>query len=259
MAVPELTEPMLASYVLIVVRLSTALVVMPMFGARGVPPHTKIGLALFMGLILVPMQGPLDLPPGLGVLLGATIREAIVGLAIGFAVVLIFQGLELAGTLAGLQMGMGLSAVFDPQTGAQSTALRNFYGVLATLVFFMINAHHQVIAGLFASFELVPLDTFTPADLNMTALIQLSAGMFVIAVRIAMPVVAAVFMADLAMAIIARTMPQLNVLIVGLPIKIVIGLFVLAAAIPATTDLMNAAFGTTFNDLMELLTPLGPG
>lgn len=256
---PELTEPMLATYVLIVVRLSTALVVMPMFGARGVPPHTKIGLALFMGLILAPLQGPLDLPPGLGVLMAAAIREAIVGLAIGFAVVLIFQGLELAGTLAGLQMGMGLSQVFDPLTGAQSTALRNFYGVLATLVFFMINAHHQVIAGLFTTFELVPLDTFTPDDLSMAALIRLSAGMFVIAVRIAMPVVAAVFMADLAMAIIARTMPQLNVLIVGLPIKVVIGLFVLVSAMPATTDLMSVAFGNIFNDLSALFAPTAPG
>lgn len=252
---PELTEPMLASYVLIVVRLSTALVVMPMFGARGVPPHTKIGLALFMALILVPMQGPLDLPPGIGVLMVAVIREAIVGLAIGFAIMLTFQGLELAGSLAGLQMGMGLGQVLDPLTGASSTALRRFYAVLATLVFFMINAHHEVISGLFTTFELVPLDTFTANDLSMPALIQLSAGLFVIAVRIAMPVVAAVFMADLAMALIARTMPQLNVLIVGLPIKVIIGLFVLAAALPATTDLMAMAFGNIFGDLSALLTP----
>ncbi len=256
---PELTEPLLVTYALIVVRLTTALVVMPMFGARGVPPHTKIGLGLFMGLILVPLQEPIELPPGFGPLLVAATREAIVGLSIGFAVVLVFQGLETAGTLVGLQMGMGLGQVFDPLTGAQSTALRRFYGVLATLVFFLVNAHHQVITGLFTTFELVPLTTFNADDLDTVALVRLSAAIFVVAIQIALPVVAAVFIADLAMAVVARTMPQLNVLIVGLPIKIAIGLFVLVSALPATTEVMNFTFGNIFNDLMTLLGPAARG
>lgn len=250
-----LTEPLLLSYALIVVRLSAALVVMPMFGGPQVPPHTKVGLALFMGLIIVPLQGPVELAPGMGPLAVTAAGEAVVGLAVGFAVVLVFQGLEMAGGLIGLQLGMGLGEVLDPITGAQSTEFRRFYSVLAMLIFFLANAHHAVIRGLFATFDLIPLTMFNAESLSLPALIQLSAALFVVAVRIALPVMGALFVADLGLALVARTMPQLNVLIVGLPIKIGLGLFVLMAALPTTTHLMEFTFGGILDNLALLLTP----
>ena len=253
--VPELTEPMLITYVLIVVRLSTALVIMPMFGAVGVPPHTKVGLALFVGLILVPLAPAVELAPGLAPLLAAVALEALVG----FAVVLVFQGLEAAGGLVGIQMGMGLGEILDPISGAQSNVLRRFYAMLAILIFFMVNAHHQVIVGLFATFDLVPLSSVNAADLDVTALIRLSGSLFIVAVRIALPVLAAVFITDLSLGVMARTMPQLNVLIVGLPVKIVVGLLVLFAALPATTSVMGFAFGNVLSDMTAVLTPSAQG
>ena len=256
---PELTEPMLLTYVLIVVRLSTALVIMPMFGAVGVPPHTKVSLALFMGLILVPLAPAVELAPGLAPLLAAVALEALVGFAVGFAVVLVFQGLEAAGGLVGIQMGMGLGEILDPISGAQSNVLRRFYAMLAILIFFMVNAHHQVIVGLFATFDLVPLSSVNAADLDVTALIRLSGSLFIVAVRIALPVLAAVFITDLSLGVMARTRPQLNVLIVGLPVKIVVGLLVLFAALPATTSVMGFAFGNVLSDMTAVLTPSAQG
>ena len=254
-----LTNDLLATFLLVTVRLSTAIVVLPAFGAQGTPPQTKVGLALFMALILTPLAGPVDLPPGLAPVAAAAVREALVGLAIGFAVLLVFQGLEAAGDMMGVQMGLGLGQLLDPLTGAASTEMRRFYAVLAMLIFFLANAHHEVIRGLFLSFELVPLNTFTADSLNLTALLALSAGMFVTGVRIALPVVAAVFLTDVALAVIARTMPQLNVLIVGLPVKIAVGLFVLMAALPLTTQLMHATFGSLLEDMTSLLTPAARG
>lgn len=247
-------DGLLATYMLIVVRLSAALVVMPMFGARSIPPQTKIGLALVMGLILLPLQDAVQPADGGALVVGA-IQEAVIGAAIGFAVMLIFQGLESAGSLIGVQMGMGLGQIFDPLTGAQSTEFQRFYGVLATLIFFLVNAHHEVLRGMFATFELVPLGTFEASDVDVTTMIQLSAAMFVAAVRIALPVTAAVFVTDLSLAVIARTMPQLNVLVVGMPVKIVVGLLVLVAALPVTTGLMSMTLGAIFEDLSILLAP----
>ncbi|HJN93691.1 MAG TPA: flagellar biosynthetic protein FliR, partial [Dehalococcoidia bacterium] len=103
------------------------------------------------------------------------------------------------------------------------------------LIFFLVNAHHQVIAGLFGTFDILPLNTFSGDELNITAMIQISAQMFISAVQIALPIVAALFMTDVALAVIARTMPQLNVLIVGMPVKIAVGLLMLMTALPATT------------------------
>ena len=253
-----ISDPLLATYLLIVVRLSAALVVMPMFGARGIPPQTKVGLALLMGLILLPLQEPVALANN-GAMLSAVVQEGLIGVAIGFAVLLVFQGLESAGSLVGVSMGMGLGRVFDPLTGAESTEFRRFYGVLATLIFFLVNAHHEVIRGLFSTFELVPLGTFSAGDEDATVVIQLSASIFVASVRIALPVMAAVFVTDLSLAVIARTMPQLNVLVVGMPVKIVVGLLVLMAALPITTGLMSATLGGIFDDMAALLAPAGAG
>ena len=250
-----LPEALLPTYLLIAVRFSAAIVVMPVFGARGVPPHTKVGLALFLALVMLPLQEPVALPDGLPALIAAAVRETLVGVLLGFAVLLVLQGVELAGSLVGLQMGMGLGEVLDPLTGAGSNEFRRFYGLLAVLIFFLANAHHDVIRGLFASFEVVPLNQFSAADMNVTALVELSAGVFITATRIALPVVAAVFLTDLALALVARTMPQLNVLIVGLPVKVVVGLVVLIAALPATSRVMNLAFNGILNDFAALLAP----
>ena len=162
-------------------------------------------------------------------------------MAIGFAVLLVFQGLEMAGGMIGVQMGMGLGEVLDPISGAASNVLRRFYGVLATLIFFMADAHHQVIGGLVGSFALIPPTTLSAESLSLPVLLQISAAMFVVAVRIALPVLAALFIADLGLAMVARTMPQLNVLVVGLPLKIGLGLLILIAALPADGARWRAA------------------
>ncbi len=249
-----LTEPLLAAYLLIVVRISVALVLMPMFGGQQVPPHTKIGLGLFLGLIVLPLQEAVTLPPGAGPLLLGILRETLVGATIGLAVLLVYQGMTMAADAIGVQMGLGLGQVFDPMTGAASTELRRFYNVLASLLFFLINAHHLVIAGLVATFTLVPLNTFDASTLSADGMIALSAAVFVVALQIAIPVVAALFIADLGMAVVARTMPQLNVLVVGMPVKVTLGMVMIMASLPLTTQIMQFTFGTFLADLSVFLT-----
>jgi flagellar biosynthetic protein FliR len=136
-------------------------------------------------------------------------------------------------------MGFGIGSVIDPITGAEFGTFDQFYALLVTLVFFSINGHFLVIQALAETVRAVPPGSFDPLTIQLSAIAPIAAGLMVTAVRIAMPVMAALFLADLGMGFVARTVPQMNVLIVGMPVKVVVGVIVLGAALPATMQLMN--------------------
>src|SRR5690606_8327824 len=155
----------------------------------------------------------------------------------------VFVSLHMGSHLLGVQMGFGLGAVYDPVTGTQFGALDQFYTVLATLVFFTVNGHHVVIQALAETIYAVPLGTWNPLALTAAGIASLVTGLLVTAVRVAMPVLAALFLTDIGMGFVARTVPQANVLLVGMPLKLGVGLIVLIAALPATATLMPMVLG----------------
>lgn len=233
-----------AVYLLAVVRLSAALVVIPLFGAQGVPAQTKIGLALLLGLIVLPFgaQPTGGVETGLLMFAARAGSEVLVGLAIGIATQMVFQSLEMAAAMVGYQIGFGLSQVFDPISGAQTDSLATFYRLVATLMFFSVGGHHLVIAGLIGTFEVVPAGQ---ADLSLIAgerVAPFFIALFSVALRIALPVTGALLLTDLAMGLVARTVPQMNILVVGFPVKAGIGVLVLAATVPLMTTFMGNVF-----------------
>jgi flagellar biosynthetic protein FliR len=166
---------------------------------------------------------------------------------------LVFIGVQMASRMIGLPMGFGLGAVFDPITGAEFGTFDQFYSLLVTLVFFSINGHYLVVQTLAETTRAVPLGTFDPFLLTPDAITSLVAGLTVTAVRLAMPVMAALMLTDLGMGLASRTVPQMQVLIVGAPIKIVVGIVVLGAALPATVTLLNGVLGTSLANSSRVL------
>lgn len=233
------------AFFLILIRTSAMLVSAPLLSNKGIPAWTKIGFALIFSLVLVPLQeGRLPQPPeNFGTLAAAVLAETLFGLAMGLAMQLVFVSLHMGSQLLGVQMGFGLGAVYDPVTGAHSGALDQFYSILASLVFFTVNGHHVVIQALAETIYAVPLGTWNPLTLTSAGIAALVTGLLVTAVRIAMPVLAALFLTDIGMGFVARTVPQANVLIVGMPLKIGVGLLVLLAALPVTATLMQSVIG----------------
>lgn len=246
-----------ATFLLIVVRLSVALVAMPLFGARGVPAQAKIGLALLLALVVLPLSAPGNrtVPTALLPFAAAAGVEALVGLTIGIATMFVFEALEMGAGLVGVQMGFGLSQVFDPLTGAQTEVMHQFYRLLVTLVFFTINGHHIVLVGLVRSFTMVPPGS---ADLSVIAgehVVPFFSALFLIALRVALPVTGALLLTDLAMALAARTVPQLNVLVVGFPVKIAVGLLALMASVPVLVAFIGSVFHTSLPQAYGFLRP----
>ena len=246
-----------ANFLLVLARISAAVVAMPLFGARGVPTQTKIGLALLISLIVLPLQAVPTTRGSDNLLVFASLvgSEVLVGITLGIAISIVFHALEMGSALVGVQMGFGIGAVLDPTTGAQIGTLDQFYRLLVTLIFFAVNGHLIVIQGILQSFEIVPPGT---ADLSLIAgerVVPFFSALFVVSIRVALPVVGALLLTDLAMALVGRTVPQMNILIVGFPVKVGVGLLVLMAAMPLRIPFMGAVFGRALLDVNGFLAP----
>lgn len=251
-----------ANFLFIFARLSAALVVLPIFGARGVPGPAKAGLAVLFSLIVLPLQQDAQLSAAaaaatdnLLIFASKLGSEVMIGLAIGVATSLIFAGLEMASALVGVQMGFGLQGVIDPMSGTQGGVLDPFFKLVVTLTFFAINGHHLVIQGLLHTFEVVPPGG---ADISLIAgdrVAPFFTALLTVAVRVALPVTGALILTDLAMGLAARTTPQMNVLVVGFPAKVAVGLVVLAAATPLFAAFTAAVLADSLPQVGGFLRP----
>jgi flagellar biosynthetic protein FliR len=168
-------------------------------------------------------------------------REVVIGLSMAFALRALIAAAEFAGHLSGYQIGFSYGATVDPQNGVQNTMLATLYSMLATLGFLAVNGHHVLLRALAMSYEGLPIGM---GQINGTLLMNVRdilALIFTVGVRLASPIVIVLLIVELAVGLVSRTSPSLNFMIVGYPIRIVVGLFVLAALIqtvPAVTNNM---------------------
>jgi flagellar biosynthetic protein FliR len=228
-----------------------------MLGMRLIPPLLKIALSILLDLILTPLvvaAGASTLPFSRFLL--AIGQEVVLGLLLGYAVTLIFSAVQFAAAILGLQFGFSLANVIDPTLTGQETVVGQFYSVLTGLIFFTINGHHHVLAGLARSFEVAPPLGYALFDAaqgtTVERLLTLSATLFEASLRIAMPIMGALLLADVAMAVIARSAPQMNVYFVGLPIKILAGLVALMLALPLTVVAIERLMNGIMRDMLLL-------
>ena len=217
------------------------LMLAPGIGGAFVPGQVKIGLTVLIAFALFPSVA---IPPGNGNALVTAIvaREVIIGLSLAFAVRALIAGAEFAGHLSGFQIGFSYGATIDPQNGVQNTMLATLYGMLATLGFLAINGHHLLLRALATSYAGLPIGM---GGLNGTLLgtvRDIMALVFVVGARLAAPIVIVLLVVEVAVGLISRTSPSLNFMIIGYPVRLIIGLVVLGAlvgTIPAVTNALT--------------------
>lgn len=242
-------------FLLVMLRVSALLIVAPIFGHRNYLNQAKVGLAFMVSLVIFPLVSahhPL-LPDGLYPYAFMMIREAVLGLVLGYAVLLLFIGVQFAGQLAGLQMGLDIVDVIDPHSSAQISVLGQYLNILAILILLTIDGHHLVLQGLARSFEVIPLGGVHLKEAVMLKLIALTSEVFVIAIKISAPVILALFLVSVALGVLARTVPQMNILVVGFPVQLATGLGVLIASLPLFYLLMSKLVNTLSRHLMALI------
>lgn len=223
------------------VRILGLMAAAPLFGHASVPARVKVGLGVMIALVVAPSVADLPQIDPLsfsGLLIVA--QQFVIGLAIGFAMRIIFAGVEMAGEIASLGMGLSFASFFDPQSRGVTTVLSRFLSYLAILVFLAIDGHLLLIAALVKSFVALPVSA---APLHADGFRQIAGwgGMvFSIGVQLSLPIVAAMLITNLALGILTRAAPQLNVFSVGFPITLAVGFAVLMIALPyLATPLVN--------------------
>ncbi|WP_077621950.1 flagellar biosynthetic protein FliR [Sediminibacillus massiliensis] len=248
----------LPAFLLIFVRITSFFVTLPIFSYRNVPTHFKIGFSFFLTWIMVytvdiPELAFNEMFPLL------LIKEVIVGLSLGLIAYIILSAIQIAGGFIDFQMGFAIANVIDPQTGAQSPLMGQYFYTIALLFLLAVNGHHLMIDGIFYSYETIPLDRYLPFEETAIAdfVIHSFNRMFIIAFQIAVPVVGCLFLVDIALGIIARTVPQLNVFVVGLPLKILVSFIVLFPSMAIYMILIQNLFEVMLETMRNLLGLLG--
>ncbi len=251
------------AFFLVFCRVGTLLMIAPVFGNRSVPAQVRLAFALMLTLIMLPIAttgkfAVTQLPSSWLVFLGLVAQEVLIGAIVGFSVMLIFTALQSAGHIVGLQIGFSLANVINPLTADHASLIDQFYTLLAMLVFLAINGHHALLLAAQQTFDLVPLGSQNVGLPAGPLLMAWGTQLFVVALRISMPLMAALLLADLALAIVARGVPQLNVFVVGMPAKLIVGFAMLAITVPVTAMLIARLFEDVGNSTAVLLRSMVP-
>jgi flagellar biosynthetic protein FliR len=222
------------------IRIMATIFSAPVLGHASIPIQMRVALALilaFAAASVAPASVPLDSPHALAYAL----RETLIGVSLGLLLQLVFAAAELAGDAIGLQMGLGFAFFVDPQNATQSPLVGSLLSTVAGLLFLALDIHLLVIGGLMESFRALPIDAPLNTGLGLNAVAAAGADMFRIALSIALPALAALLLANLALGVLARAAPQLNLFAVGFPATLIIGALVLGPTLPGAVEAISRA------------------
>lgn len=251
----NISLPQVQIFLLILLRVTAILFTAPIFNSRNIPVLFKVGLSFAVSLILLPILNLQDLPvrfEAIPLVIGI-ISEIVIGIIIGLSVRMIFVGIQLAGQLVGFQMGLAMANIIDPATSEQVPLLAQLNNLIALLIFLAINAHYWFLRALVESFRLVPPFEFQFTNSLMEQLMSLAGNIFIIAVKVGAPLIVVLLLMSVAFGLAARTVPQMNIFFVAMPLKILVGLIFLLLALPYMTSFFESIFSGLGNDILRLL------
>ncbi len=255
----EFTQVQSEYFLLYFLRGAGFIFVIPFFSARGLPTQFKVALAGFLAYVFLAINQPLlpAAPMPMYEFVPKAIGELIVGLAMGFCVGLVFVAFQFAGNIFGYQMGLAIVNVLDPHTEEQVSLVGEFLFTVVSLIFLNLNLHHAFIVFFGLGFDWVPVGGIDAAGFTMDAVAKIATTLFVTALQVAAPVVAALFMIDFGLGIIARVVPQMNVFLVGIPLKLGVGMFMLAIVVYLLDPVVWRQSDKFFRDAAGVVKSLG--
>jgi flagellar biosynthetic protein FliR len=251
----EFTLSQFKLFSLILVRVTAFMLMVPVYGSAMIPPVIKLSLSIVVALLLTPLVSapavPLpDDPLQFGLLAAG---EILVGLVCGFIMFLVFMGVQTAGQIIDMQMGFGVANVIHPGLQTQVPLVGFFQFLLATLFFLLLDGHLRIIELMAFSFDKIPV-AGVAYDASVFAILVRSFGeLFSFAIRIAAPALGALLLTMASLGIIGRLVPQINLLIVGFPLTIAVGLTTLAASINIFFVLLRGRFDQMWRDVIFAL------
>ncbi len=242
-----------STFLFVLIRTGSIIFTAPIFGAMNTPMQVRMGLSVLIALILTPLTAYVPMPEtvfGAAVSLGG---EALIGVLVGLCMRFVFTGIEYAGQVASFQMGIGMASAYDPLNSAQVTVLGKLMSIFTLLLFLSVNGHLMIIMALKKSFDVIPPYGFHLSGTLMENFIVFSREIFILAVKFSAPVIAILIFINVALGIMARTVPQLNMFVVGFAITIFAGFVMIALSMPVFETAVQGVFDRMWEDVYALI------
>jgi flagellar biosynthetic protein FliR len=239
-------------------RILAMITVAPLFGHTSVPVTVKLALGMLLATAIAPGLPPMpEVAPFSGDGLLVLVQQMLIGLAIGFAMRLVFASVELAGELAALSMGLSFSSFFDPLSQAETSSVSQFFGWLALMVFIASNLHLAMLATLAKSFVALPVSAAPMGTAPFRLLASYGSHVFALGLQLALPVIAALLVTNLALGILNKAAPQLNLFGIGFPVTLGAGFLMIAVALPYLSAPLLAAMEHRLSQITAALAGAG--
>ena len=225
----------------------------PFLGDRAIPNRIKVGLLVALTALLVPVTPMRPLPLGPVEWVQMVLGEWLVGMLMALSVQVVSEGMQFAGQLSGIQLGLSLATLFDPQSEADSPALSVFYNLITLLIFLQLNIHHWLLRALAGSFEYLPVGSVVATQLMSRELVRVMGTLFVLGIQIAAPVLLATMMIDMVLGFLSKASPQLPVLLMGIPAKNLTGYALLTGAVTLWPGILERRFAIALGAAEHML------
>jgi flagellar biosynthetic protein FliR len=239
------------TFLFVLARIASFVIALPLLGGGGTPPYVKILLIVAMTFVMFPVvkagyPPPSPTPPdqiSLGLVVQGLLSEVVLGMIMGFGARMIFAAVELGGEMAGMQIGFGVANAFDPISNEQVSLMRQIYMAIAALIFVSIYGDHVVLRAMAHSFLWVPSSGFMVKGPLIEQIIRMGSELFLLGMKIAAPITVALILTQIAMGVISRVVPQVQIFLFSFPLTIGIGLMVFGLSLSLYVGLLKEQMG----------------
>lgn len=234
--------------ILILLARFSGLMMSPVFSARNIPVPWKAALVLLLTYFgwLLGLADNFSTPANWFNFVLVLVAELLIGILLSLVAQLFFAGIQLAGQHIDFQMGFGIVDIMDPMTGVPVPIIGNFYYIIAMLIYLQLDGHHLFLQAIYASYQTIPIGEFAINGVVIQTLLQFFGEVFVVGLKLSLPIAGTILVVDFVLGIISRTVPQMNIFMVGMPAKIIFGFGVLFMTLPLFIYLLNSMFERLF-------------
>jgi flagellar biosynthetic protein FliR len=254
----SMTEAQILVFALILLRMLAFVISSAIFGSPSISTPVKVLLSITISVVLFPTVRAANVDYTLvsNEIIGLAIRELIVGLSLGFLTRLFFFAVTMTGDLVAISVGLSSAQLYNPMMGTHGNTIDQFYSTIGTLIFLVINGHHMFLGGIAQSYELVPVASLSLKVGAFAEMAVYGQTVMMMAIKMCAPVLVTIFLANLAMGILGRAVPQINVLVTSMPVTIMLGMAVVFLCLPLLVIEMSGLAEITAGKLFEVMKQL---
>lgn len=254
----SMTEAQILLFALVLLRMIAFVISSAIFGSPSISTPIKVLLSIAISVVLFPTvrTAGVDYTLVSNEIIGLAAREIIIGLSLGFLTRLFFFAVTMTGDLVAISVGLSSAQLYNPMMGTHGNTVDQFYSTIGTLIFLAINGHHMLLGGIAQSYELVPVSSLSLKVGAFAEMAVYGQTVMIMAIKMCAPVLVTIFLANLAMGILGRAVPQINVLVTSMPVTIMLGMAVVFLCLPLLVMEMSGLAEITAGKLFEVMKQL---